>query len=68
MTTLNIYFYGKYKHYKVNKREKQDYWTDVISYNCQLKKNHFDRKHKYQLEWDVPDEEGGIWDGFWKTN
>ena len=59
MTALNIYFYGNYNHYKVDTREKQYYWSDTISYNHQLEKSHFGRKHNYQLEWDVTDEEAG---------
>ena len=61
-------YYGNYNHYNGDTQEEQYYWYDVISYNFQLEKSHFGRKDKYQLEWDVPDEESGtggylVW--FW---
>ena len=52
---LNIGFYGSYNHFAGDPHpEKSDYWSDAISYNRQLNESHFDRPHKYRLEWDVP--------------
>jgi hypothetical protein len=55
--SLNILFYGAYNHFRsgVNPR-KTDYWSDAISYNRQLTKEHFKKPHIYRLEWDVPTE------------
>ena len=63
MTSLDIYFNGNYNHYKGDTREEQDYWSDAISYNRQLEEKYFNGKHKYRLEWDVPDKEAGT-DGY----
>eukprot|EP00565_Helicotheca_tamesis_P009340 CAMPEP_0185734316 /NCGR_PEP_ID=MMETSP1171-20130828/22123_1 /TAXON_ID=374046 /ORGANISM="Helicotheca tamensis, Strain CCMP826" /LENGTH=636 /DNA_ID=CAMNT_0028404277 /DNA_START=32 /DNA_END=1942 /DNA_ORIENTATION=- len=63
-TCLNILFYGNYNHYKGDAHpEKQDYWSDAISYNRQLHEEHFTQKHVYRLEWDVPDPDTG-YDGY----
>lgn len=55
-TSLNILFYGTYNHFLDDvDPARQDYWSDAISYNRQLDKGHFTGKHKYRLEWAVPD-------------
>jgi len=59
-TCLNILFYGNYNHFAGDPHpEKQDYWSDSISYNRQLHQEHFTSKHVYRLEWEVPDAEAG---------
>lgn len=57
-TSLNIFFYGDYNHFRGDPDEK-DYWSDAISYNHQLQDDHFDTKYKYRVEWEVPDEDEG---------
>eukprot|EP00555_Chaetoceros_dichaeta_P009161 CAMPEP_0198258190 /NCGR_PEP_ID=MMETSP1447-20131203/7686_1 /TAXON_ID=420782 /ORGANISM="Chaetoceros dichaeta, Strain CCMP1751" /LENGTH=650 /DNA_ID=CAMNT_0043945261 /DNA_START=62 /DNA_END=2014 /DNA_ORIENTATION=+ len=61
-TSLNIYFYGSYNHVREDTGEK-DYWSDAVSFNHQLEEKHFTTKHKYRLEWDVPDKDEGT-DGY----
>lgn len=59
-TNLNILFYGTYNFFRDDvDPSKQDYWSDAISYNRQLNDSHFRGKHKYRLEWDVPNKEKG---------
>lgn len=59
-TTLNILFYGTYNFFREDVApEKQDYWSDAISFNRQLTEEHFTGRHVYRLEWEVPDEETG---------
>jgi beta-glucanase (GH16 family) len=67
-TSLNIFFYGDYNHFRGDPIEK-DYWSDAVSYNHQLQDKHFERKHKYRLEWELPDEDEGH-DGYirWFVN
>jgi hypothetical protein len=61
-SSLNIGFYGNYNHFQYDPHpEKSDYWSDAVSYNRQLEERHFNSKHKYRLEWDVPTKEK---DGF----
>ena len=57
-TTLNILYYGSYNFFRddVNPA-KQDYWSDAISFNTQLNSSHFEGRHTYRLEWEVPDKE-----------
>jgi beta-glucanase (GH16 family) len=56
-TSLNILFYGNYNSFlnDVNPA-RQDYWSDAISYNRQLNADHFQKPHRYRMEWDVPTE------------
>jgi len=62
-SVLNIFFYGAYNHFLSDTDPAtQDYWSDAISYNKQLTKEHFVRKHKYRLEWELPKE--NITDGY----
>jgi len=57
-TSLNINFYGNYNHFKNDPHpELSDYWSDAVSYNRQLDETHFNSKHVYRLEWDVPTED-----------
>mmetsp|Transcript_41752 Transcript_41752/g.77239 ORF Transcript_41752/g.77239 Transcript_41752/m.77239 type:complete len:657 (-) Transcript_41752:751-2721(-) len=59
-SALNIVFYGSYNSIEGGTSNKNaDYWADAISYNRQLHKEHFQRKHKYRVEWEVPDKENG---------
>jgi len=59
-TNLNILFYGTYNFFRDDvDPAKQDYWSDAISYNKQLNDSHFRGRHKYRLEWDVPDKKKG---------
>ncbi len=60
-TSLNIFFYGDYNHFRGDP-DKRDYWSDAVSYNHQLQDTHFERKHKYRVEWELPDEgdENGV--------
>jgi hypothetical protein len=59
-SALNILFYGTYNHFADDvDPEKEDYWSDAISYNHQLDDTHFNTTHKYRLEWEVPDPEKG---------
>jgi beta-glucan synthesis-associated protein KRE6 len=54
-TSLNILFYGNYNHFRGDPHpERQDYWSDAISFNRQLEEDHFRKPHVYRLEWDVP--------------
>jgi len=61
-TSLNIYFYGSYNHVREDAGDK-DYWSDAVSFNHQLLEKHFTTKHKYRLEWELPDNEQGT-DGY----
>ena len=56
-TSLNIFFYGDYNHFRGDPDIK-DYWSDAVSFNHQLQDTHFERKHKYRLEWELPEEDG----------
>uniref|UniRef100_A0A7S4JAL0 GH16 domain-containing protein n=1 Tax=Odontella aurita TaxID=265563 RepID=A0A7S4JAL0_9STRA len=59
-SALNILFYGSYNHYGSDADSNaKDYWSDAISYNRQLRDEHFARTHKYRVEWEVPDNETG---------
>jgi hypothetical protein len=52
-TSLNILFYGDYNHfYKEN--DIMDYWSDAVSNNHQLDESHFQHRHRYRLEWEIP--------------
>ena len=62
-SNLNIYFYGNYNHVR-NDSATKDYWSDAISYNYQLDESHFTSKHKYRLEWGLPDEDKNGSDGY----
>lgn len=54
-STLNINFYGNYNHFRGDPNPTEsDYWSDAISYNRQLTKEHFEKPHVYRLEWEVP--------------
>jgi hypothetical protein len=54
-TSLNILFYGNYNHFLDDVHPaRQDYWSDAISMNRQLSKDHFTKPHDFRLEWDVP--------------
>lgn len=56
-SSLNILFYGTYNHFLDSIHPlRQDYWSDAISYNRQLNEDHFERPHKYRLEWELPDD------------
>ena len=55
-SSLNIFFYGVYNSYG---NGKHDYWSDAISYNHQMQESHFDKKYKYRVEWELPDEDLG---------
>lgn len=57
-TSLNIFFYGDYNHFRGD-NEVKDYWSDAISFNHQLQEKHFETKHKYRVEWELPDEDEG---------
>lgn len=62
-SVLNIFFYGAYNHFLSDTDPAtQDYWSDAISFNKQLNKEHFVRKHKYRVEWELPKE--NITDGY----
>lgn len=52
---LNILFYGTYMHFAGDVDPEQDYWSDALSFNRQLEGRHFGERHKYRLEWGVPD-------------
>lgn len=57
-STLNIQFYGNYNHFKGDyDPSKSDYWSDALSYNQQLTESHFEKRHIYRLEWEVPTDE-----------
>ena len=57
-STLNIQFYGNYNHFKGDyDPSKSDYWSDALSYNQQLTHSHFEQRHIYRLEWEVPTDE-----------
>ena len=54
-STLNIQFYGNYNHFRGDyDPAKSDYWSDALSYNQQLSETHFEKRHIYRLEWEVP--------------
>lgn len=55
-TSLNIQFYGDYNHFRGDSDDK-DYWSDAVSYNHQLDETFFQRKMKYRVEWELPDNE-----------
>ena len=61
-TCINTLFYGEYNHFRGDGPER-DYWSDAISFMHQLRKTHFEKKHKYRLEWGLPNEDEGT-DGF----
>ena len=62
-SVTNIFFYGAYNHFLSDTNPAtQDYWGDAISYNRQLAKEHFQTKHKYRLEWDLPKD--NVTDGY----
>ncbi len=67
-TSLNIAFYGDYNHFRGDPDSK-DYWSDAVSFNHQLQASHFEKKVKYRVEWELPDEEIGF-DGYirWFVN
>lgn len=67
-TSLNIAFYGDYNHFRGDPDSK-DYWSDAISFNHQLQDSHFEKKYKYRVEWELPDEDEGH-DGYirWFVN
>jgi len=54
-TCLNIVFYGVYNSFFGDTSPRQAYWSDALSYNRQLTASHFKERHKYRLEWGVPD-------------
>lgn len=66
-TTINIMFYGNWNSFgkpgKSSRRLKnsqspsKNYWSDALSYNRQLTSDHFERRHKYRLEWGLPSED-----------
>ena len=62
-SSLNIYFYGNYNHVR-NDSAARDYWSDAISYNHQLDERHFNSKHKYRVEWKLPEEGENSTDGY----
>lgn len=53
-TSLNIQFYGDYNHFRGDSDDK-DYWSDAVSFNHQLDETFFQRKMKYRVEWELPD-------------
>ena len=61
-SSLNIFFYGNYNHVR-NDSGIRDYWSDAVSYNHQLDERHFTSKHKYRVEWELPDDDNGT-DGY----
>jgi len=61
-TCMNINFYGTYNHV-LHDSDDKDYWGDAVSYNFQLQKKHFETKHKYRIEWELPNEDEGT-DGY----
>ena len=57
-STLNIQFYGSYNHFRGDyDPATSDYWSDALSYNQQLNRDHFEKRHIYRLEWEVPTED-----------
>jgi len=56
-TCLNILFYGSYNHFRGDTNPDKDYWSDAISFNRQLTSEHFEKSHRYRLEWDLPDKD-----------
>mmetsp|Transcript_22474 Transcript_22474/g.21600 ORF Transcript_22474/g.21600 Transcript_22474/m.21600 type:complete len:640 (-) Transcript_22474:185-2104(-) len=65
-TNINILFYGDYNHFVGDPPAEdpgtsaRDYWSDAISYNKQLHETHFEKTHKYRLEWELPDNSTGF--------
>lgn len=58
-TSLNINFYGTYNYFRDDTDpERQDYFSDAISYNRQLDESHFGQFHRYRIEWELPDKRG----------
>lgn len=54
-TGMNIFFYGDYNHFRGDPDTK-DYWSDAVSFNTQLDHRHFEKKFRYRVEWELPDE------------
>jgi hypothetical protein len=57
-TSLNIQFYGNYNHFRGDYDPSvSDYWSDALSFNRQLNQSHFQKRHRYRLEWQPPTED-----------
>eukprot|EP00586_Coscinodiscus_wailesii_P020269 CAMPEP_0172498338 /NCGR_PEP_ID=MMETSP1066-20121228/112544_1 /TAXON_ID=671091 /ORGANISM="Coscinodiscus wailesii, Strain CCMP2513" /LENGTH=675 /DNA_ID=CAMNT_0013271577 /DNA_START=211 /DNA_END=2238 /DNA_ORIENTATION=+ len=52
---INPFFYGVTL---LHKPKPYTYQSDALSANMRINKTHFEKQHKYRLEWDPPDESG----------
>jgi len=53
-TCINILFFGSFNSFLAERDPEKSYWSDALSFNRQLDHHHFEKRHRYKLEWGLP--------------